>query len=92
MWTITGLTHPPAGFDGKVYRWNLTRGGEQCFTDVEITGGALVRGEEMTPRSIEAVETQGRSEVERYLADEVPPRAIRVGTQLNPKVTRQRDT
>jgi hypothetical protein len=59
MWTITGVEHPRADFDGEYHRWNLERGAERSFVLVRITGHARMKvGDRMAARSIEAVDTQ----------------------------------
>jgi hypothetical protein len=91
MWTITGVKQLPASGDADVHRWNLKRGDEDCFTDVKITGNALLKLDGMTERSLKAVDCNGRSEVERHLDDDAPPLVIEVGTEGDPRVTRRRD-
>jgi hypothetical protein len=75
MWAIAGVEHPRPDFDGEYHRWNLEQGAERSFVLVKISEHARMKvGEYITERSIEAVDTQGRSEVERHLNDAVPPR------------------
>lgn len=93
MWTITGEseTPSPAGYDGTWYRWNLARDDKRSFTVVKIVRHAeMGAGDKMTARSIAAVETHGRSEVERHLAADVPPRVIEVGTMRDPVITERK--
>jgi hypothetical protein len=74
--------------DADVYRWPIEGFAlsEPIFTDVKIVGNARLKGDDMTEHSIRAVETGGRSEVERHLADPLPPRVIEVGTVGDPRV------
>jgi polyphosphate kinase 2 (PPK2 family) len=46
-----------------------------------------MKPETMTARSIEAVDTSGRSEVVRHLESALPPRVIELSTFGNPRVT-----
>jgi hypothetical protein len=90
MWRITGVEHPRPDFDGQYHRWNLERGGQRTFVLVKIHEHARMKvGDHMTDRSVEAVDTLGRSEVERHLADAVPPRVIEVARMLEPRLTRR---
>jgi hypothetical protein len=90
MWTITGVEHPRPDFDGEYHRWNLERGEKRTFVLVKVHAHAQMKvGEHMTDRSNEAVDTQGRSEVERHLADALPPRVIEVASMLEPRLTRR---
>lgn len=89
MWTIVNVDEPRREGDSEVHRWNLRQDHEITFTDVRITENARLKtDEDMTPRSLEAVDTKGRSEVERHLGDPHPPRVIEVGTRGDPKVTK----
>jgi hypothetical protein len=93
MWRIDGnpLTdeNPAGGWDGTWHKWPLARADERSFTMVKITRHAEMKtGGFMTQRSIQAVDTRGGSEVERYLdTDAHPPRVIETGTMRDPVAT-----
>ena len=92
MWVIEGnpdTDHlPPGGYDGTWHKYWLVSAGRRTFTIVKISRHAEMKASNsMTTRSLEAVDSDGRSEVERHLEDRVPPRAIEVGTISNPVVT-----
>ncbi len=92
MWTIIGEPEtdpfPAGGYDGTWHRWNLVREDERLFTVVKVDRHAeMFAGDKMTRRSVAAVKTNGRSEVERHLGADVPPRVIEVGTVRDPVVT-----
>jgi hypothetical protein len=92
MWHITAGPvsdeQPPGGYDGIWHKWLVGRDGEESFTVVKVTHHAHLKGNDaMTRRAVTAVMTDGRSEVERHLGAEVPPRVIEVGTLGDPVVT-----
>jgi hypothetical protein len=80
-------TMPAGGYDGTWHKWWLTRGEARSFIMVKIGSHAELRPESMTPRSLAAVDTLGRSEIERHLSAEVPPRVIEIRTLGDPVVT-----
>jgi hypothetical protein len=96
QWKISGepeVFDRPEGRDAYGYKWPLERRDGAClFTMVYVSahanGGSF---SDCTPdRAIRAATTNGRSEVERYLDLELPPRLIEVGTGGNPVVTAPR--
>jgi hypothetical protein len=99
LWTIARdpeVFDHANGHDGYQYKWPLTREGyNPLFTMVKMSDhakhGLGSPDRPMTPRALEAVETNGRSEVERYLDWELPPRVIEVGTAGDPVVTAVRE-
>jgi hypothetical protein len=97
FWTISGepeVFDGPDGRDGCGYKWPLAREGKPpLFTMVYVSRHALGNMTDdapMTERALRAVETRGRSEVERYLDRELPVRVIKVGTVGNPRVLAER--
>src|SRR4051812_26134244 len=96
LWAVSG---EPKGFDGPEgrdgwgFKWPLAREDHvPLFTMVYISNHAMAKfdGETMTKRALEAVDTRGRSEVERHLDQELPVRVIEVGTIGDPRVTAAR--
>jgi hypothetical protein len=92
-WDILGepevFTNPPGGFDGVQYKWPLARAGDRStFTLVQIGFHASIRAslDPLTARTLAAVDSRGRSEIERHLAEEHPPRVIEVGTSGDPLI------
>jgi hypothetical protein len=92
VWSISAepesVHYPPGGFDGWHHTWWLEHQRERCFVVVKVSDHAPMKaGEAMTRRSIAAVDSQGRSEVERWLTDALPPLAIEVRIDGEPVVT-----
>lgn len=91
MWEIQGEPeHLPGGgadYDGVWWKWWLRRGTVQSFTVVKVPAHALLKPETMTARTAQAVDTRGRSEVERYLSLTLPARIIELATSGDPRVT-----
>jgi hypothetical protein len=83
----------PGGYDGIVFKYPLTDGTRQSFTVVMISRHANMKAnvDPMSPRAERAVDTQGRSEVQRYLGEPFPARIIEVITQGNPRATLRTD-
>lgn len=79
----------PGGFDGIVFKYPLRDGQRGSFTVVKIGRHAWMKASArpMTRRSLRAVDTGGRSEVDRFRADPMPARVIEVGTTDDPVVT-----
>jgi hypothetical protein len=97
LWAIENepevFSNPPGGFDGAQYKWPLSRPGcPGTFTLVQIGFHAAMRAspDPMTERTLAAVDSLGRSEVERHLAEEHPPRVIEVGTSGDPWIVADR--
>jgi hypothetical protein len=86
MWTINDEPeHYPdgqgtGGYDGDWWKWWLHRGDDRTFTVVKASRHVLMRAGLLSERTRLAAETRGRSEVERHLADGVPPRVIELST------------
>lgn len=83
MWEILGNLGPYArsGFDAGGWLWEIERDGEAKRVLVEITGTALAVSTEYLPADTRAaIETEGRSEVERVVGLEEPPRVVVCGT------------
>lgn len=86
MWTIDGEPeHFPdgrgtGGYDGDWWKWWLRSGETRVFTVVKSSRHVLMRAGPLTDRTRVAAETRGRSEVERHLLDDLPPRGIELRT------------
>jgi len=94
LWTIGEGTEIRTEIDGAAFKWTLRRDGHRpLFTVVEISahmlGGCYDEGRP-TARAHAAVESLGRSEVERYLDMETPPRKIGVATVGEPWIVASR--
>lgn len=92
-WTISECERieGPDGRDSTAFKWWLARDGVQpTFVFVEVANH-LLNGHydpgRPTDRSVAAAQTEGRSEVERCLTLDRPPRLIRAGTVGDPVVT-----
>ena len=88
-WEISGQVgpHSRAGYDGSGWLWEIKRGeGSWPQADVrhvfvEISGTAGGTDPEHLPGdTADAIASEGRSEVEKVLAEEDPPRVIQCGT------------
>jgi hypothetical protein len=82
MWILDGNPehfsdgHGTAGYDGDWWKWCLRRGEDRTFTVVKAPTHVLARAGSLTERTRIAAQTLGRSEVERHLADGIPPRVV----------------
>lgn len=84
-WTISGSLGQESrpGYDSSGWLWELTDDGNARRVLVEVTGSALAiseRGGPLPEETREAIRTEGRSEVEKVLAHNDPPRVIVCGT------------
>ena len=82
-WRINGRISPYArpGVDANGWLWEIERDGEPRRVLVEISGTAWASAEEALPRETrEAIHTEGRSELEKVLDGQEPPRVIACGT------------
>ncbi|HEX3331805.1 MAG TPA: hypothetical protein VHS27_17910 [Gaiellales bacterium] len=80
-WSITaGPIHADCGGDPSViadcYEFRLVRGEETVGVTVWLSANATAT--HPIPQIARAAETNGQSEVERYLKDEIPPLRIMV--------------
>jgi hypothetical protein len=82
-WEITGQIGPHAepGYDGHGWLWELTRENRparRVFVQIAGTAWAVHDrgGVGLASDTAQAIATEGRSEVERLLNDEEPPRMI----------------
>src|SRR5690242_8498086 len=98
MWTCAGEPQVwdgtyPGGYDGIVLKYPLADGTRESFTVVMISRHADMKAnvDPMSARAERAVDTQGRSEVERYLGERSPARIIEVTTQGDPRATLRTD-
>lgn len=79
-WRIVGgpEAHTRAGVDASGWIWDLEReDGGRRRPMIEVSGTALASsGASLAPDTAEAIRTEGRSEIERLLGDDDPPRVI----------------
>lgn len=91
MWTIEGepeyIGSGTGGYDGEWWKWWLCRGDDRTSTLVKVGCHVLLDANVCFEETREAGRTRGRSEVERYLADDIPPREIELFTNSRPRVT-----
>jgi hypothetical protein len=91
MWEIesgpTTQQQPPGGFDGSWHRWELRQRARETFVVVKIAGHSYFESDTMTDRSRRAVATDERSEVERVLGWDLPPRVVEIATRGEPTIT-----
>lgn len=98
MWTVDehpehfAAGHGTGGYDGDWFRWQLADGRQQTFTVVKAPRHVLMRAGDLTARTVRAAQTCGRSEIERYMADDVPPRVIELRTGGREPLVTPRDT
>jgi hypothetical protein len=80
-WEIRGQIgpHTRSGYDGTGWLWEIGRGDDCRRVLVEITGSALSSAS-LPEETREAIETEGRSEVERVASFDDPPRIVTCGT------------
>ncbi|GEM_PF-2553064 len=85
-WQIAGQvgTHAEPGTDASGWVWELQRGegdtSEVRRVFVEVSGPALASSNLPSTRTMEAIKSEGRSEVERVAALDDPPRVIKCST------------
>jgi hypothetical protein len=88
-WELSGQVgpHSRAGYDGSGWLWEIRRReGDWPQADVrrvfvEVSGTAHGVDPEHLPRDTrDAIESEGRSEVEKFLAADDPPRVIQCAT------------
>lgn len=95
MWKIEGAREstmePAGGYDGTWHKWWLSGGEIRCFTVVKISRHAEIAAcdNRLSERTLHAVRTHGRSEVERHLDAELPPRAIELASVGEPMITQR---
>jgi hypothetical protein len=79
-WEINGQVGPHAepGYDGHGWLWELVQEGRQARrVFVQVSGTAwAVDPESLASETRRAIETEGRSEVEKVLGEDEPPRMI----------------
>jgi hypothetical protein len=84
-WTISGSLGPHArsGYDASGWLWEVRDDSNARHVLVEVTGTALAISERDGPLPEDtrtAIRTEGRSEVEKVLGLDDPPRVIQCGT------------
>lgn len=85
-WEIAGQLGPLSepGVDGSGWLWELHRGEGQGFEArrvfVEISGSALASSNMPSTATVAAIESEGRTEVERVAQMDDPPRVIKCST------------
>ena len=68
--------------DANGWLWEVGREGETRRVLVEVSGSAWATEPELLPdETAEAIRTEGRSQVERVLDAQDPPRVIQCGTK-----------
>jgi hypothetical protein len=84
-WAVVGEPgRPPTRRHGNEYAWRLTRGDETRYVTVFISADAreaVEEGVELPQGIEEAVESEGRSIVDGYLASDDPPTLLAVTTE-----------
>ena len=84
MWQISGKVGAYArrGVDANGWLWEIERDGVANRVLVEVSGTAWAVGEtSLAADTLDAIRSEGRSEVEKVLDDDEPPRVIACGTQ-----------
>ncbi len=95
MWTIDGEPEYFAdgqgigGYDGDCWKWWLCRGEDRTFIFVQASSHVLLDADVRFEETRVAASSRGRSEVERYLADDIPPRVIELISNSRPRITRR---
>jgi len=85
-WEIAGQLgpHSEPGVDGSGWLWEIHRGEgpnvEARRVFVEISGTALQSSSMPSTATMEAIESEGRTEVERVTEMDDPPRVIKCST------------
>lgn len=86
-WEINGQVgpHSEAGYDGHGWLWELTqedRESRRVFVQIAGTAWAVheAAGPGLSSDTRRAIETEGRSAVERLLGEDEPPRMIGCST------------
>jgi hypothetical protein len=81
-WTITSdepqRLDKPARQDRTIYTWRIAKGDEQRRVEVSLSSTAIEDAWSLSSEIREAVETKGRSAVERYLEWDDPPERVQV--------------
>lgn len=86
-WEVVGLLpdETPPGLDGQVWTYEIRRGEETRKVHVEVSGTAIAEGEHgRNSETVEAVQTEGRSAVERVLDRDDPPGRLRFHSEGGP--------
>src|SRR5437588_12560087 len=82
-WSINGRIGPYArpGVDATGWLWEIQRDGVAHRVLVEVSGTAWAVTEGTLPdETREAIRSEGRSEVDKVLLEDAPPRVIACGT------------
>jgi hypothetical protein len=82
-WEIGGQVeeHRRPGVDASGWLWEIRRGEDARRVLVEITGTArAVDQDSLLEETRQAIESEGRSQVERVLSEDTPPTIIQCGT------------
>jgi hypothetical protein len=97
MWTIDGEPEHfsngqgTGGYDGDWWKWWLRRGEDRTFMVVKASSHVVLQAGVLTERTRTALETRGRSEVERHLVQHVLPRVVELSANgREPEVTHRR--
>jgi hypothetical protein len=84
VWTTDGAPeHFPdgdGGYDGDWWKWWLVRDDARTFIVVKAPRHVVMGAGDLSDRTARAAATNGLSEVERHLGDDVPPRVIELRT------------
>ena len=93
MWSVESFEEVATGADAHWLKWWLTDDeGHRVFVVVKIAGSMMATAiEELALHAAEAVTTSGRSEVDRILDWEVPPRAIEVRSHTDLPIVEVRE-
>lgn len=78
-WTVASGPHDPgaSGKDAIGWGWVIARDGDDRHVTVYVSGTVMASASEQRSSDANAaIETKGRSEVDRLLGDEDPPRII----------------
>jgi hypothetical protein len=85
-WEIAGQIgpHSEPGTDGHGWLWELHRGEEPNIEArrvfVEVSGSAFASSQMLSDETAAAIESEGRTEVERVAQMDDPPRVIKCST------------
>jgi hypothetical protein len=85
-WEIAGQLGPESrsGVDGAGWLWELHRGEEPNIEArrvlIEISGSALASSHVLSDETAAAIESEGRTEIERVAAMDDPPQIVQCST------------
>jgi hypothetical protein len=83
-WEIVGQVgpHTESEYDGSGWLWEVRRDNEVKRVFVLVSGSALASARMDCQDTVEALRTEGRSEVERVAALDDPPRMVKCSTTI----------